>query len=257
MNAPADSSEFQKTPVIAHFKELRTRVLLSLVVFILASVVAYHFAADIYGVLVEPLARQFNEGDTRRLIYTHLTEAFFTYIKLAMFAGFIASFPFLAFQLYAFMAPGLYRKEKRVFWPYLVAAPFLFVSGAAFAYFVIFPLAWQFFLSFEQFSPAGLPVQLEAKVSEYLSLSMQLIIAFGMAFQLPVVLILLTHAGLLNPEVLVRGRRYAIVIIVAIAAIITPPDIISQVLLSIPVYTLYEISILICRRIAAKKTPDA
>lgn len=236
-------------PILSHFIELRRRVLISVSTFLLASMLAYAFAPYIYGALVHPLAERFSEGEQRRLIYTGLTEAFFTYLKLSMFAGVFVAFPVIAYQLYRFIAPGLYRQEKAVVWPYLVAAPLLFVAGAAFAYFIIFPSAWAFFLSFEGVAPSGLPLQLEARVSEYLSLSMQLIIAFGFAFQLPVILVLLAQAGVVNHEKLARGRRYAIVIIIAVAAIITPPDILSQVMLSIPVYALYELSILLCRRI--------
>jgi sec-independent protein translocase protein TatC len=198
--------------------------------------------------LAKPLADAFPNPEHRRMIYTGLTEAFAAYLKLAVFAGFFVSFPVIASQIYLFLAPGLYKNERRALIPYLVAAPTLFITGAAFAYYFIFPAAWKFFLGFE--SPGGLgglPIQLETKVSDYLGIVMHLMIAFGLSFQLPVILVLMVKAGVLTLEQLKSGRRYAIVIIVVIAAFITPPDIFSQIALSVPLYLLYEISILLCR----------
>lgn len=172
-----------------------------------------------------------------------------TYLRLALFAGFLLSFPFIAAQLYLFLAPGLYKQERKAFLPYLVAAPIMFAVGAAFVYYGIFPAAWKFFLGFETADAGGLPIQLETRMGDYLSLSMHLIIAFGLSFQLPVVLVLLVRGGLMTLETLKRGRRYAIVIIVAIAAVITPPDVFSQIALSVPLYMLYEVSILLCRNV--------
>ena len=179
------------------------------------------------------------------MIYTALYEAFFTYLKVAFFGAVFFSFPMWATQLWLFVAPGLYRSEKRAILPFLIASPFLFVLGAAMVYYFIFPLAWQFFISFE--TPpgsGGIPVQLEAKVGEYLSLVMHLILAFGIAFQMPVLLTLLCRVGILSVESLRKGRRYAIVGMFVFAAIITPPDIISQIGLALPLILLYEISIL-------------
>jgi sec-independent protein translocase protein TatC len=192
--------------------------------------------------LADILAAQ--SGGERRMIFTALYEAFFTYLKVAFFGAVFFSFPIWATQLWLFIAPGLYRSEKKAITPFLIASPFLFVAGAALAYYFIFPLAWQFFISFETPSDGGaLPVQLEAKVSEYLSLVMQMILAFGLAFQMPVALTLLCRVGILNVEQLRKGRRYAIVGIFVVAAILTPPDIISQVGLAVPMILLYELSI--------------
>ncbi len=241
-------TDLPKQPMIEHLMELKRRLIICMLVFFVATILCYFFAGDIYGFLVRPLAEALPNPEHRRMIYTGLTEAFVTYLKLAVFAGFIVSFPVIAAQLYMFLAPGLYKKERYALIPYLVAAPTLFLTGAAFAYYVIFPAAWRFFLSFE--SPAilgALPIQLETKVSDYLNIAMHLIIAFGLSFQLPVVLVLLVKAGILSLESLKRGRRYAIVIIVVIAAFITPPDIFSQIALSVPLYLLYEISIFLCR----------
>lgn len=218
--------------------------------FFIATAICYHFAENIYSFLVQPLADAFPDPEHRRLIYTNLIEAFMTYLKLAVFAGFSLSFPVIATQLYLFLAPGLYKKERRALVPYLVAAPSLFLIGAAFVYYLVFPAAWRFFLGFESAGSAGgLPIQLEAKVSDYLSLSMHLMVAFGLSFQLPVVLVLLVRSGMIGVDTLKSGRRYAIVLIVAVAAFITPPDIFSQIALSVPLYMLYEMSILFCRNV--------
>jgi len=233
-------------PLIEHLTELRRRLILCALAFFAASGAAYFFAADIYAFLVQPLADAAPEAG-RRMIYTGLAEAFITYLKLAVFAGFMLSFPVFATQLYRFLAPGMYHNERKTFVPFLIASPALFIGGAAFAYYLIFPAAWHFFLGFETSGAAGgLPIQLEAKVSDYLSLSMHLILAFGLSFQLPVVLILQVKSGFVSVESLKNGRRYAIVAIVAIAAVVTPPDVFSQIALSVPMYLLYEISILVC-----------
>ncbi|MEZ5690980.1 MAG: twin-arginine translocase subunit TatC [Rickettsiales bacterium] len=237
-----------KQPLLEHLKELKRRVIYSLLAFFAATCVSYYFAEDIYAFLVKPLAQAVPEEQGRRMIYTGLAEAFLTYLKLSVFAGFLFSFPVIAGQFYLFLAPGLYKNEQRAIMPYLVAAPLLFIAGAAFVYYLIFPAAWSFFLGFESVGASdSLPIQLEAKVSDYLSLVTHLIVAFGLAFQLPVILVLLVRSGIMKLDSLKKGRRYAIVIIVAVAAIITPPDIFSQIALSIPLYMLYEISIILCR----------
>lgn len=250
-------TEFERQPITQHFAELRKRLMIALSAYLLAVICSYYFAPALYEWLVQPLAAQL-EGEPRRLIYTGLTEAFFTYLKLAMFAGLLLAFPVIAAQLYAFLAPGLYAHEKRAFVPYLVAAPVLFLAGASFCYFFIMPVAWKFFLSFETpGATGGLPIILEARVSEYLGLVMHLVLAFGLSFQLPVVLALLAHRGVVNTSTLKRGRRFAVVIIAAISAVITPPDAFSMIALALPLYLLYEASIILCQLIETKRLAHA
>ena len=246
-------------PLLDHLMELRTRLLWSVAAFGIAFAVCYYFSAQIYGFLARPLADilQQQGGGERRMIFTALYEAFFTYLKVAFFGAVFFSFPMWATQLWLFVAPGLYRSEKKAIYPFLIASPFLFVAGAALAYYFIFPLAWHFFITFE--TPPGegaLPIQLEAKVSEYLSLVMQMILAFGVAFQMPVLLTLLCRVGILDVATLRKGRRYAIVGMFVFAAIITPPDVISQIGLAVPLLGLYELSILAAVWMTPKKPKD-
>ena len=237
-----------ESPLMSHLIELRGRVMRAGAVWILATMFCYCFAADIYQFLLHPLKVAFGDDASRKLIATSLLETFTTYIKLAIYGGFFLAFPYIATEIYLFVAPGLFKHERRVLAPYLVAAPIMFFAGAAFAYFLVMPKAWAFFISFE--IPVGtdnLPIALEAKVSEYLGLVMHIVLAFGLAFQLPILLTLLIRVGVVQTAVLARGRRYAVVILLTIAAFITPPDILSQVLLFIPLYALYELSIIIGR----------
>jgi len=248
-----DISDNSQMPLLEHLIELRNRLAVSVITILLTFIVFFIYAEELYGFLVEPLAVILAEKGHHRMIYTGLTEVFFTYIKVAFFTALFVSFPVVATQIWMFVAPGLYRNEKGAFLPFLIATPVLFLLGAALVYYLIFPLAWRFFLSFEAPGGAGgLPIQLEAKVNEYLSLVMTLIFAFGMSFQLPVLLTLMARVGLVSSAALATKRKYAVVVAFITAAVLTPPDIISQVALAVPIMVLYEISILAVRMIEKK-----
>ncbi len=242
-----------KAPLLDHLVELRSRLIRSVVVILVLFVACFFVAEDIYIFLVQPLADVFDR-EGARLIYTDLTEVFFTYVKVAMFAALFIGFPYVAAQLWLFIAPGLYRNEKGAFLPFLVLTPVLFFTGGALVYYVIFPMAWTFFLSFETMGGDGaLPIQLEAKVAEYLSLVMKLIFAFGLSFELPLLLTLMARVGLTTSKGLADKRKYSIVLAFVAAAILTPPDPISQISLAVPIILLYEISIIAVRIVEKRK----
>ena len=243
-----------KQPLLEHLIELRSRIIKTMIMIIVFFIFFYIFADNIYNFLVKPYANAVAGEEGRRLIFTALHETFFTYIRVAIFASIFISLPFLLIQLWIFIAPGLYKNEKNVVLPYLLATPILFILGSALVYYLIMPLAIKFFLSFESIGGNGaLPIQLEAKVNEYLSLIMRLILAFGVCFQLPVALTLMARVGLVSSEGLKKNRKYVMVGVFAVAAILTPPDPISQIGLGIPILLLYELSIIAVSFIEKRK----
>jgi len=218
-------------------------------------VVCYFFAENIYNFLLTPYAEAVRDDQiNRRMIFTALHETFITYLKVAFFAAMFVTSPIILTQIWKFVAPGLYKNEKKALLPYLIATPTLFLFGGMLVYYLIMPLAIKFFLSFETSAQlSNLPIQLEAKVNEYLSLIMRLIFAFGISFQLPVLLSLLARVGFVDSEYLKKRRKYVIVIIFAAAAVLTPPDPITQIGLGIPLLILYELSILSVKIIEKRK----
>ncbi|OYU15942.1 MAG: twin-arginine translocase subunit TatC [Alphaproteobacteria bacterium PA4] len=244
MTDDAADIDASKAPLLDHLIELRKRLLTCVVAFVICFGIAFSQAGRVFGFLVQPLVHAYGDGVVGKLIYTKLYEAFFVEVKVAAFAAICMAFPIIANQLWAFVAPGLYRREKRAFLPFLLATPVLFTMGAALAYYVVMPVAFKFFLGFQSSSAVtGISQEALPAMGEYLDLVMNMILGFGVSFLLPVLLMLLERAGIITRQQLIGGRRYAIVAAFAVAAVLTPPDVWSQFALAIPLMLLYEVSI--------------
>ena len=250
-----DEVESSRAPLLEHLTELRSRLIKALVALSLATIGCFFIAQDIYEILLAPFATMAESirGTKLDFIYTAPMEFFFAKLKLALFAGVFVAFPYLAWQVYAFVAPGLYKTERRAFWPYLVLAPLLFSAGAAFVYYVMLPMLARFTIGMELTDSEVANITMLPKVADYLSLVMALMLAFGISFQLPLILTLLGKIGVVSSQALASGRKFAIVGILAFSAVFTPPDAISQVLLALPVLLLYEIGIFSVKLIERKE----
>jgi len=250
------TNKLAKTSIDVHIKELRRRLVVAVIAYIAGTCLCFHYAAAINDFLLAPLVEVMGaDGLGRKLIFTGLAEGFFNHMNIAMYCGFIIAFPVIAWQIYFFVAPGLYRSEKKILAPFLLAAPALFIAGGSLAYWYLMPIAWSFFISFEQ--SGAVPIVLEARISEYLDIVLELIVGFGLAFQLPLIMVALVKLGVVSAKSLAKQRRYAVVVIFIIAAVMTPPDVISQISLALPLLLLYEISLLICHRIERKGNSHA
>ncbi|MCC1495097.1 twin-arginine translocase subunit TatC [Cognatishimia sp. F0-27] len=265
MSATQDDIEDSAAPLIEHLTELRSRLIRCVVYFLIGMVICFTVATPIFNFLTDPLCTVLSaRGQDCDLIFISPQEGFFVAIKVSLLGGFILAFPFIANQMWRFVAPGLYKSEKGAFLPFLIASPFMFFLGASFAFYVVTPLAYDFFLGFQQFGAEGeavvgeevsqgLSVVFQGSAQEYLNLTIKFIVAFGLCFQLPVLLTLMGKAGLVSSDGLGAVRKYAVVAILVLAALVTPPDVITQVILFLVVYGLYEISIFLVRRVEKKR----
>ncbi len=251
--SPEDELKGSEAPLIEHLTELRTRLIYSVIALAVLFIICFFVADPIYNFLLGPFIAAAGGPEAVRLIYTAPQEFFFTKLSVALFSAIFLAFPIIASQIYAFVAPGLYKNERMAFLPYLVATPVFFVLGGAVVYYGIMPLALGFFLGMQQTDPNGVTIEMMTRVSEYLSLVMTLLLAFGVCFQLPVILTLLAQIGLIGVDNLKAWRKYAIVAIVIIAAFLTPPDPISQIGLAIPLLGLYELSVIAVRIVEKRR----
>ncbi|MEX0349788.1 MAG: twin-arginine translocase subunit TatC [Paracoccaceae bacterium] len=259
-----DEIDDSAAPLIEHLAELRTRLIHCVVAFLVGMIICFTVATPIFNFLTAPLCEVLNErGQDCGLIFISPQEGFFVAIKVSLLGGFILAFPYIGMQMWRFVAPGLYKSEKGAFLPFLIASPFMFLLGASFAFYVVTPLAYDFFLGFQQFGAEGealptdaaapLSVVFQGSAQEYLNLTIKFIVAFGLCFQLPVLLTLMGKAGLVSAEGLGAVRKYAVVGILVLAALVTPPDVITQVILFVVVYGLYEVSIFLVARVEKKR----
>jgi len=257
MNDDNDDIEQSAAPLIEHLTELRNRLIRSVVAFAICMIFAFTVASSIFNFLANPIVNILKiNGQAPDLIFTGLQQGFMVNIRISLFGGFILSFPYISFQLWKFVAPGLYRDEKKAFLPFLIASPLLFLLGAAFSFYIVMPLAFDFFLGFQQKNEDIsdlVGITYLGTINEYLGLTMKFIIAFGLCFQLPVLLTLMGKAGLVSSEALAKSRKYAVVGILVLAAIVTPPDVITQIILFTVVYALYEISVILVKWVEKKK----
>lgn len=261
-----DEIEDSSAPLIEHLAELRSRLIKSVVAFIIGMIICFTVWNPIFNFLTQPICSALEQrGQECGLILIKLQEGFFVAIRISLLGGFVLSFPFIATQLWRFVAPGLYKSEKNAFLPFLLASPIMFFLGASFAFYVVIPLAFDFFLGFQQIGAGGevsatdqdsladAGITFQGSVAEYLALTTKFIVAFGLCFQLPVLLTLMGKAGLVSSEGLGHVRKYAVVAILVLAAIVTPPDVITQVILFVVVYGLYEVSIWLVRRVEKQR----
>ena len=260
-----DDIEDKGAPLVEHLAELRSRLIKSVLAFLVGMVICFTIATPIFNFLTAPLCDALaSRGQDCDLIFISPQEGFFVAIKVSLLGGFMLAFPVIAAQMWRFVAPGLYRSEKGAFLPFLIASPFMFLLGAAFAFYIVTPLAYNFFLGFQQFGTGGeviddipgaapLSVVFQGSAQEYLNLTIKFIVAFGLCFQLPVLLTLMGKAGLVSERGLRAGRKWAIVGILTLAALVTPPDVITQIILFVVVYGLYEISIRLVARVERQR----
>jgi len=268
MNTTPDEIEDSSAPLIEHLAELRNRLIHSVAAFLVGMIICFTVATPLFNFLTDPLCQVLAaRGQDCDLIFISPQEGFFVAIKISLLGGFILAFPYIGLQMWRFVAPGLYKTEKGAFLPFLVASPFMFALGAAFAFYVVTPLAYDFFLGFQQFGSEGeavvdeevtqgLSVVFQGSAQEYLNLTIKFILAFGLCFQLPVLLTLMGKTGLVSADGLGAVRKYAVVAILMLAALVTPPDVITQVILFVVVYGLYEVSIFLVRRVERKREAE-
>jgi len=245
-----DLKEGAKMPFLAHLTELRRRLVICIIAVAVGFGVCYYFSKAIFKVMMMPLLEVLPEGSN--LIYTNLPEAFFTYLKIGLWGGVVLALPVIFYQLWGFVAPGLYRKERKYAIPFVIWSCLLFLAGAVFGYLVVFPFGFKFFLKFSNETIRALPA-----MAQYFSLSLKLLFGFGLIFELPVIMVFLARMGLVNAKFLGKQRKYAFLLIFVVGAILTPPDIISQVFMAGPLIVLYEVSIVLVRLIQRKKEKTA